>query len=126
MYILWPYYVFYLLSFIKEFDKYYAQIILFGSITITCTLIVLLSYFTLAFMDYSNIIFLATRALVAFSLFEAIKSKNTGFEDTDLKPMHDCVQFIVFPGLLLCTVNMKIELLVTFPLSIICINYSYK
>ena len=77
-------------------------------------------------MDYSNIIFLATRAIVAFSLFEAIRNKNAGFEDTDLKPMHDCIQFIVFPGLLICTVNMKIELLATFPLSIICINYSYK
>ena len=118
--------MFYLLSFIKEFDKYYAQIILFGSVTITCTLIVLLSCFTLVFMDYSNIIFLVTRAIVAFVLFRVIKNKNAGFEDTDLKPMHDCIQFIVFPGLLLCTVNMKIDLLATFPLSIICINYSYK
>ena len=43
MCILWPYYTFYLLSFIKEFDKHYAKIILFGSVVVTCTLIVLLS-----------------------------------------------------------------------------------
>ena len=77
-------------------------------------------------MDYSNIMFLTSRAIVAFAVFGAIQNKNAGFEETDLKPMHDSIQFIVFPGLIICTVNMKIDLLVTFPASIICIFYSYK
>ena len=115
-----------LFSFMKEFEKHYVQAILFGTISLTLLIVVILSCFTLVFIDFTNLIFLITRAIVAFTLFEAIKNKDAGFEETDLKPMQDCIHFIVFPSLLLCTVNMKIELLATYPISILCIYFSYK
>ena len=40
--------------------------------------------------------------------------------------MHDGIKFVLFPAMLLCTVNMKIEFLVTYPLSIVCIYFNYQ
>ena len=125
-YIMWGYYAFMLLSFMKEFEKHIVAAILFGSISLTLLIVVILSCFSLVILDFTNLIFLITRAIIAFNLFEAIKNKDAGFESTDLKPMQDCIHFIIFPSLLLCTINMKIELLATFPICIICIYYSYN
>ena len=97
-----------------------------GSVTVVATILFGLSCYKLVLVDFTNITVLVTRAIVAFILFEAIKNKYEGFESTDIKPMHDCITFIIFPALLLCSVNMKIELLATFPLSIVCIFLSYK
>ena len=98
--------------------------IMFGQVCVTCTFLVLLSCCRLGLLDYSNIILLASRALVTFYTFVAIRNGNPGFEESDPKLSIDVIQFVMFPGLLLCSVNMKIELLVTFPLTLVCILYT--
>ena len=91
MYILWTIYALQCLSFSKEFEKNIVQIIFFGSITISTTVIVILSCFTLTIVDFANITFLVIRAIVALALFNAISNKNAGFEQLDVKPMYDCI-----------------------------------
>ena len=115
------------LMFLKDFEKHYIQIIIYGSVTVTVTLLVLMSSFiTLAIVDFSVIFALFIRAVVTFILFQVIRSDTAGFEEADLKPMHDSITYIFFPGLLLCTVNMKVELLVTCPFAIVCTFLTYK
>ena len=81
----------------------------------------------MVFVDFITLFLLAFRAIVAFALFEVIKNKESGFDETDLKPLHDNIQFVVYPSMLMCcSANMKIELLASYPLTLFCINYSYK
>ena len=77
---MWPYCAFMLLTFIKEFEKHYVQAILFVTLCFSVTLVKILSCFSLVFTDFSNLIFLFIRAIVAFTIFEAIKNKDAGFE----------------------------------------------
>ena len=102
------------------------QVVLFGQITLTVTLLVLLSCITLVLIDFTNIIMLVSRAIVVFILFEAIRNQHAGFAEVDLKPMNDTITLIVIHALLLYTVNMKIELLVTCPVAFICIYISLQ
>ena len=127
MYGLWVYFVFMCLTFLKDFEKHYVQIIIFGSIMVTVTLLVLMtSCISLAIVDFTLIFALFIRAIVTFMLFQLIRSDIAGFEEADLKPMHDSITYIFFPGLLLCTVNMKVELLASCPFAIVCTFLTYK
>ena len=114
------------LTFLSEFEKHYLQVVLLGSITATATIHLICSRCTMAFFDFTNVIVLLIRAAVTFILFQAIENEWAGFVDVDLKVMHDSINMIMLPCILLCTVNMKVDLLLTFPLVILCNYFTFK
>ena len=121
MIVCWVFFVFMCLIRIADIEKYYVAVIQLATINVTITLVVLLSRFSLVFIDFSCLIFLINRTIVTFILFQAIYAESAGFEEVDLKEMQDSLITVAYPALLLLTVNIKIELCITFPITLVCI-----
>ena len=122
----WVFFVVMCLIRISDISKYYVAVIQMATINVTITLLVLLSRLSLVFIDFSCMIFLINRSIVTFILFQAIYSESAGFEEADLKEMQDSLINVMYPAILLLTVNFKIELCATFPITLACIYYIYK
>ena len=73
----------------------------------------------LGFVDYITLVMVVTRGITCIFMFKSINAGAAGFEDVDLKQMSDTITFIGLPGLILFSINWKVELFVTSPVIIV-------
>lgn len=108
---------------VTEIDKHVYFITIFGSITLTVSLIFLLSKISLAVIDFATIMIVSTRAVLIFAIFSMIGNGVTAFEQVDLKQLADGINFVAFPAMLLFAINWKVEIFLTVPTFLISIYY---
>ena len=124
--ILWVYYILQVIMKVSEFEKHLYFFVLFGSVIVVATLLFFLSKLSMIVLDLSPMIIVITRAFVTFALFQVIRNKSAGFYEVDQKQLHDNMNFVAYPALLLLSVNLKVDICGTFPITLISSFFVYK
>ena len=124
--LMWVYYGLQILMKISELGKHLYFFVLFGSVIIVSTLLLFLSKLSMIFVDLSPMIIVITRAFLTFTLFQLVRDKSEGFEEVDQKQLHDNMNFVAYPALLLLSVNLKVDICGTFPITLISAFFAYK
>ena len=92
---------------------------LHGSLTVSLTIVVLISKFRLAFIDYGMLSIVSIRVAVTFLILYFIDSEMTGFDLIDKKQLNNSIPSVAGPALVLACCNFKLDLLITAPLTLI-------
>ena len=89
------------------------------SLTFSLTIICLLGKLCPRIIDLTIFWVVGVRCLATYMLFRLSASKSTGFEDIDPKSLHDSVSFVAMPMFVIASVNWKMDVLITWPLSMV-------
>ena len=117
---LWAYYIYIVIdSSTGDFHEQYGRLMLVGEMTVTATVVYFLSLWKLFFVDTYMLVGCVSRFTVLVLLFSLIKDQKPGYTAMDPKGLHDAVEDVGLPALILFTTNWKLQLLLAAPIMMI-------
>ena len=91
----------------------------FGSFTISCTMMVVLSSIKLSVIDCSVLWLTLVRCLVTWIVFKYKLEGNPHFSAIDIKQLEDSILLVFLPCFLLFSTNWRLDFFVTTPIAVI-------
>ena len=92
-----------------------------GSFFVSLTIILIVSKFKKALINYILVLLLTVRCIETFALLHLVQNKADGFELIDLKELPDAIPSMAGPAFVLACCNWKLNVLFTAPMTALCI-----
>ena len=83
------------------------------------TIILLVSRINIKILDFTVLIIVIMRIVVTFTLFKIIREDWYGFEQYDVKQLHDSVGLAYIPIMTIASANWKVDLTISTPLVLV-------
>jgi len=91
----------------------------FMSITVSLTIVTVMSKLIPASMDFTCMFLIGVRIVITIMLFNLVDSDSLTFKSIDRKALHDSLTFIALPSFAIGSINWKMDVLTTFPITLV-------
>ena len=110
----------------EDLEGEFGMLALDGEMTITATLVFAISMWKLAIIDAYMLIACTSRFLILIYSFSRINDRATGYDPIDPKILHDAVEDVGLPALILFTTNWKIQICLAAPIMLISQQWTIR
>ena len=96
--------------------QFYVQ---WGSMTISCTVITLLSSIKISYIDYTMLSTTLVCCLTTWSIFKLKQEEKPGFVEIDIKQLQDSIAFVFMLDFFMASTNWCLDFFLTTPIALI-------